>query len=194
MGISNKDRSVNFQKKTESDDMVNIPASSFKTNQSIGMNIYKGDLLLHFADYSRPVVSAIAHVCNCQGVMGSGLALAIKTRYPEAYAAYKNDELKYIGGLPLGTMSFAEIRPGKHIYNLHAQDFYGKDGRRYLNYEALYVSLERVCKHMNTAGLETLGVPFCMGSGLAGGNWNIVQAMVIAVCKEYGIEVIGVSL
>jgi len=174
--------------------MVNIPASSFKTNQSIGMNIYKGDLLLHFADYSRPVVSAIAHVCNCQGVMGSGLALAIKTRYPEAYAAYKNRRVEVHRRATTWHNVVREIRPGKHIYNLHAQDFYGKDGRRYLNYEALYVSLERVCKHMNTAGLETLGVPFCMGSGLAGGNWNIVQAMVIAVCKEYGIEVIGVSL
>jgi O-acetyl-ADP-ribose deacetylase (regulator of RNase III) len=158
------------------------------------MKVYKGDLLLHFADYSKPIVSAIAHVCNCQGVMGSGVALAIKTRYPEAYNAYKLDELKYIGGLPLGTMSFAEIRPGKHIYNLHAQDYYGNDGRRYLNYEALYVSLERVCKHMNIAGLETLGVPFKMGSDRAGGNWSIVQAMVSAVCKEHEIEVIGVSL
>jgi O-acetyl-ADP-ribose deacetylase (regulator of RNase III) len=158
------------------------------------MKIYDGDLLLHFADYSRPIVSAIAHVCNCQGVMGSGVALAIKTRYPEAYNAYKMEELKYINGLPLGTISFAAIRPDKHIYNLHAQRFYGTDGRRYLDYEALYSSLEKVCDSMCNAGLKTLGVPYKMGSDRAGGDWNVVTAMLTSVFEPHGIKVIAVRL
>jgi O-acetyl-ADP-ribose deacetylase (regulator of RNase III) len=32
----------------------------------------------------------ITHGVNCQGVMGSGVALAIKQKYPSAFYSYKN--------------------------------------------------------------------------------------------------------
>jgi O-acetyl-ADP-ribose deacetylase (regulator of RNase III) len=157
------------------------------------MKIYNGDLLLHFADYSRPIVSAIAHVCNCQGVMGSGVALAIKMRYPEAYQAYKNFELSH-SGLKVGTMSFAAVRPDKLIYNLHAQMYYGSDKKRYLDYEGLYTALEKVCGDMCFRGIDSIAVPFKMGADRAGGDWNVVTAMLTSVFEPHGIKVIAVKL
>ena len=33
----------------------------------------------------------ICHQCNCQGVMGSGVAAEVKKRYPEVFKAYRKD-------------------------------------------------------------------------------------------------------
>lgn len=158
------------------------------------MKTYEGNLLEHFTGRARPEVSAIAHVCNCQGVMGSGIAKAIRTRYPEAYQAYKSFEKNSSKGLSLGSVSTAVIDSDKHIYNLHAQQFYGTDGRRYLNYEALYASLENVCDSMCFSGLKTLGVPYKMGSDRAGGDWNVVAAMLSSIFEQHNIEVIAIKL
>ena len=35
----------------------------------------------------------ICHQCNCQGIMGSGVALEVKNRYPKVYESYHNDYL-----------------------------------------------------------------------------------------------------
>lgn len=53
----------------------------------------KGNLL---DCYRANEINVIAHVANCQGVFGSGLALAIKNDFPEAYEAYKWQE-KHVG-------------------------------------------------------------------------------------------------
>ena len=158
------------------------------------MKIYTGNLLDHFGDLAKPNVSAIAHVCNCMGVMGSGVALAVRTRYPEAFAAYKKAEKDFFFGLKLGTISVAKIRNDKRIYNLHAQGSFGNDGQRYLDYEALYKSLDLVCDDMNFEGLKTLGIPYKMGSDRAGGNWNIVLTMAYEIFTPFNIEVIAIKL
>ena len=64
------------------------------------MNIIykKGDLLTTDADI-------IVHGCNCQGVMGSGVAKQIKEKFPNAYTIYKQREEEI--GLRLGEPCFA---------------------------------------------------------------------------------------
>ena len=44
--------------------------------------VYEGNLLDSKANI-------ICHQTNCKGVMGSGVALAVKTRYPAAYESYR---------------------------------------------------------------------------------------------------------
>ena len=46
------------------------------------MKIIKGDLL-------NETTGLIAHGVNCQGVMGKGIALAIKKKYPQVFIDYK---------------------------------------------------------------------------------------------------------
>lgn len=71
------------------------------------MNTVSGDLLQLAVDGHFDV---IIHGCNCQCQMGKGIALAIKRRFPEAYAAdcrtAKGDVAK------LGTISVAEVDRG----------------------------------------------------------------------------------
>jgi hypothetical protein len=146
----------------------------------------KGDLLEIFKNGR---VDAIAHCCNCQGVMGSGIAASIKEDFPSAYEAYKLYE-KYFG-LGLGTVSDSD-----NVFNLHAQNLYGKPGlrdTRFVDYEALYQCLEIVRIDMEAAKQSKLGIPYKMAAERAGGDWNVIEAMIISVFKDTDIEVVIVE-
>jgi hypothetical protein len=147
-----------------------------------------GDLLVDFRSPLRGI-DAIAHVCNCKGVMGGGIALQIRQQFPCAYSEYKDYE--NLKGLKLGTVSDARLANGKIIFNLHAQDDYdrGQLYRRFLNYEALYVALEYVQRCMRIQHQKCLGVPFLMGCDRAGGNWRVVHAMLEHIFCDNGMDV-----
>lgn len=128
--------------------------------------------------------SALLHVCNCQGVMGSGIAREIKEKIPDAFENYKHFESTY--GLRLGTISYAHFSHGQTVFNLHAQEYYGTDGLRYLNYEAFWQCLEKVRDYL-LMDTETVIVPFNIGCDRAGGNWAVVSTMIQQVFKNYNI-------
>jgi O-acetyl-ADP-ribose deacetylase (regulator of RNase III) len=124
---------------------------------------------------------AIAHCCNCKGVMGSGIALEIKNRIPSAYTAYKQYES--LNRLKLGTVSSivpayqpAGFQYDHQVYNMHAQADYGY-GKRQVNYEALYHCLGQVKSIMDDRQQKILGVPYKMACDRAGGDWRVVNAM-----------------
>ena len=128
---------------------------------------------------------AIAHCCNCKGVMGSGIALEIKNRIPSAYRAYK--EYESLHHLKLGTVSSVDpvyhllgqpdfIYQEHQVYNMHAQADYGY-GKRQVDYEALYQCLGQVKAAMDKRQQKILGVPYKMACDHAGGDWHIVNAM-----------------
>lgn len=144
------------------------------------MEYREGNLLRAFR-----YVDAIAHVTNCQGVMGSGVALQIKEKFPEAYEAYRKhyEDSKRHNATLLGDISFANTRSfltDEYVFNLNAQDFYGTD-KRHLNYEAFYrclIKMKAVCIQNKICHI---GVPFKMGADRAGGDWNIITAMIESV-------------
>lgn len=113
----------------------------------------------------------IVHGCNAQGVMGSGVAKQIKANFPEAFRVY-TDAPKV-----LGTISFADIRHDLVIVNAITQEFYGKDGRRYVSYPAVRQCFRKV---------NTLALKFCLnvvnfpmiGCGLGGGSWGTVSKII----------------
>lgn len=118
-------------------------------------------------------VDYLLHVCNCQGVMGSGIALQIKNKIPEAFRSYKHHESVN------GKVILGKISSGGNVVNLHAQEFYGIDGNRYLNYEALITALEQTNKCLSKFPRETkIAIPYLMGCDRAGGDWDIVSTMV----------------
>lgn len=148
----------------------------------------KGDLFDYF---ERGECDTVAHCCNCQGVMGSGIALTVRNKYNCAYKAYKDHESR--NGLKLGTISSEFVGTDKLIINLHAQGNYGYDGFRYVNYEALYDSLFKACREMIAAGHKIIGVPYKMACDRAGGDWRIVEAMLNVIFVDADIEVLVVE-
>lgn len=137
----------------------------------------KGNLIHAVLSDDENTPQIMMHVCNNCGVMGSGIALQVKNQIPDAYYAYQDFE-EAVGCLPLGTISYSD-----NVINLHAQDGYGR-GIRHLDYEALYVCLEKAAAYISKHGIERVGVPYRMGSDRAGGNWKVVLAMVKAVFES----------
>ena len=142
----------------------------------------KGDLLKTF---EKGDVDVIAHCCNCCGVMGSGIAFTIKQQYPAAYKAYKDFELYNDNKIRLSTISYAKHNQNQYIVNLHAQQTFGSGASvRYVNYEALYNTLEQTRNLMIEKKVKRLGVPYKMACDRAGGDWRIVEVMLNVIFDD----------
>ena len=116
----------------------------------------------------------IAHCANCFCIMGSGIAPRIKTKYPEAYIVdcntKKGDKLK------LGTISFTK-NTTPIIVNIYGQyGYWGRnEGKMDLDYNALRSGFKLI--KQNFSG-KIIGLPK-LGSGLAGGDWTIIENIII---------------
>ena len=136
-------------------------------------------------------VDIIAHCCNCFCTMGSGVALAIRQKYPEAY---ETDCLTESGNKSkLGTISIAHIESPnsriKYVANLYGQYTYARKERE-VNYEAIYRALCILRDFCCGKGLTSIGFPKNMGSGLAGGDWRIIKTMIEVVFESTEMEVV----
>lgn len=135
----------------------------------------KGNLL-------NVTAGCIAHSVNMQGVMGSGVARAVKQRYPLAYESYR--EAYDLGKLKLGYVDWVMVADGLFVANCVGQCFYGADGKRYTNYTALatgfceIVSQMQICGELYPDSDTTINFPK-IGAGLGGGDWNIIEQLII---------------
>ena len=118
----------------------------------------------------------ICHQVNCQGVMGAGVALAIKRKWKIVYFTYR--ETYRNGNLQLGNVTYIVVEPGIVVANLCGQDRYGRKGI-HTNYEALHKAIYHISETRASA-IKQVGIripvyfPNRMGCGLAGGDRNIV--------------------
>jgi O-acetyl-ADP-ribose deacetylase (regulator of RNase III) len=112
--------------------------------------------------------------------MGAGIAFQVAKRFPAAYDVYMKQ--RESGGLKLGEITFAEVAPLKYIVNANTQFSCGGD-KRYVDYEAIAKCFEKV-KAMaevieGVTGVK-LDIVFPMiGAGLAGGNWKIIETIIL---------------
>ena len=115
----------------------------------------------------------IVHCANCFCTMGSGIAPQIKNAFPEAYEVdcktNKGDMLK------LGTISYTE-HTSPIVVNLYGQFGYGnkKLGLPDVDYDALRSSFKLMKQKFSG---KTFGGPK-VGSGLAGGSWQIIEKII----------------
>ena len=123
----------------------------------------------------------IVHGCNAQGVMGSGVALAVKKKYPEAYRSYASihaDE-----GLVLGE-SYPYVHPDKKlvIWNAITQEGFGQPLRN-CSYDAIQTCFEGINFAVGTLDNvdKEIHIP-AIGAGLGGGNWEIIREIIEQTC------------
>lgn len=120
----------------------------------------------------------LVHGVNCQGKMGAGIALEVKRRYPQVYSAYLDicENHGYLGEQLLGHVYFAPITNELVIANAFIQEYYGHDGKRHVSYDALDVCFSKINQYALRTGLPVK----CprIGAGLAGGNWDIISAII----------------
>jgi O-acetyl-ADP-ribose deacetylase (regulator of RNase III) len=125
----------------------------------------KGDLL-------QTSIKHIIHGCNSKGVMGSGVAKAIRDKYPRAYRDYNDSYDSY--GLELGSIIVSAQDDSKVIHNAITQRDYGRDSSRvYVSYWAI----AEVFRKINSWGIREIALPK-IGAGLANGDWNVIEAII----------------
>jgi len=123
----------------------------------------------------------IVHGCNAQGVMGSGVALAIKQTYPAVFTHYRN--IHENSGLPLGEAYPVRINNQLVVWNAITQDTYGY-GTRQVSYDAIQLCFERINRYLHTDNqLLTTSTPShlyipLIGAARGGGNWEIIREII----------------
>ena len=143
----------------------------------------------------------ICHQVNCQGVMGHGIAKQVKEKYKGVFNEYKRycdahaDNREAMLGEALivdvdygaAVLDWLVNKERKYIANIFGQLTYGTGLRT--NYKALVLGLEVVANFAKEHNLS-VAVPYKIGCGLAGGDWNKVNILIEGVFAGTGIEVL----
>lgn len=144
----------------------------------------------------------ICHQVNCRCAMNSGVAKAIRQKWPEVYQQYAAEakDMMIIGhgsqerslihmfGHIQTVYIGAENGRDRAVINMFAQEGYGYDGRRYTSYDAFWSCLGEIKKYI-TPG-KTLAFPARIGCVRGGANWNVILTMISEVLGEdYNVEI-----
>jgi len=133
----------------------------------------------------------IVQSVNHQGVMGAGLAKQIATKYPEILnddRMYKEmcRDFSFESIKRQGLVAWHNTGDGKFIASVFGQDRYGRGGRL-TDYVSLGNGLETV-RELASDKNYSVSIPFGIGCGLGGGNWEVVLG-IITDCFKYSTEV-----
>ena len=154
------------------------------------MIIGRGDVL------DTPI-HIIAHQVNCKGVMGAGLAKQIRDRYPRVYSCYKIYCKAYPHELR-GTRAYlvnsdGTLKPEHLFMNIFGQDGYGR-GTVQTDYQAFKNSITKglefyraaVCNDSYAVQIP-IAIPYGIGCGLAGGDWDKMKDILEEIEKEENV-------
>lgn len=136
------------------------------------IEIINGDLL-------QSNLPLIAHQTNCLGVMGAGIAKAIKNKWNTVYIQYANfcKNLKHSKDL-LGKcqVCITGESPIRVVANLFGEYSFTESvapyENRHTDYDALKESLVYLIAFCKGVNITEIGIPYKLGCGLAGGDWD----------------------
>lgn len=123
----------------------------------------------------------LINTVNCVGVMGAGVALAFKERYPSMYIEYKELCNK---GL---------IKPGElHVWHNNDKIIVNFPTKRHWRNKSLYKDIESglvVLNHfLKTKNKGRVALP-ALGCGHGGLDWNIVSKMIKDHLSEINLDI-----
>ena len=148
------------------------------------INYITGDL------FSTPD-KVIAHGCNAQGVMGSGVALQVKIEYPDVFEKYKEEchfiRLSSRNGLPPWTNIIVPAKD-KIIVNMITQEYFGKENKRYVSYDAIDICFDYLFHYCWDNEIDSISIPK-IGAGLGGGNWDTIISIIEDRMKTVNVNV-----
>lgn len=145
------------------------------------INYKTGDL---FNDHAEAIVNTV----NCVGVMGRGIALQFKKRYPENFKAY---EAKCkLGEMVPGRVFVFEVNSitnPKYIINFPTKRHW-RGASRIEDIESGVIDLVKAIKAYD---IKSIAIP-PLGSGLGGLEWSLVKSKIEAVLV--GIEGVEINV
>lgn len=118
----------------------------------------------------------ILHQTNCFGVAGAGLALQIRNKVPGWFQAYQKYCREH--------NALGSVQVYKHIINMFGQYGYGRYGKH-----TDYAAVQKALRHLNCVIPKgsTIAIPYNLGCGLAGGNWDIMLSIVSHELTDYTV-------
>lgn len=130
-------------------------------------------------DATRPQgrgMKMIAHICNNIGAWGAGFVIALSKKWSQPEEQYRA-----MSDRSLGDVQFVDVAGDVSVANMIAQDDVISNTKRAskkspIRYDALVDSLITVNLACNVLG-ASLHLPR-IGSGLAGGNWTAIAALI----------------
>jgi O-acetyl-ADP-ribose deacetylase (regulator of RNase III) len=157
-------------------------------------------IIYRHADATQAPERLLLHGANSRGVMRSGIADTIRSKWPTTYMIY-HKVWQYVVGeggehLPLGEVIWTvERRDGSNdspiyhwrfhtqpdtiiIANCITQKDYGRDSRRvYVDYEAVALCFAKVNALAIIHNIPVIAMPR-VGCGLAHGSWERVEPLI----------------
>lgn len=137
-------------------------------------------------DITTSKAKVICHQVNCQGKMNSGVAKAIRDKWPEVYNRYRakcESEVDLLGQIQPIYITDSDMA----VINMFAQYNYGYDGRRYTSYDAFWSCLGEIKKYLNPG--ITIAFPARIGCVRGGANWAVIKTMIEeALSEDFEIE------
>ncbi len=130
----------------------------------------------------------IIHVCNDIGGWGRGFVLALSKKWKEPELEYKNWYKSRIR-FELGEVQFVQVESDLWVANMIGQRGIkrSKNGTPPIRYEAVETALNKVAAKAKELNASVHAPRF--GAGLAGGDWNKIEPLIIDnLCLE-NIEV-----
>lgn len=137
------------------------------------------------------------------GAMNSGVAKAIREKWPIVYKAYselcdswnawaqahysKEDIDNHIAQGLLGKIQMVQVEDNKAVLNLFGQGTFGYDGKRYTSYDAFWLCLGEIRK---IVPIECpIAFPAYIGSCRGGANWNVIKTMIEEALCNYEVYI-----
>jgi len=121
----------------------------------------------------------IVHCCNDIGVMGAGVAKALYTKWPAVKTKYL--ELFEKESLKLGDIQLVNVEPKLIIANMIGQHGIKENNKdrppiRYGSIALAMNKITRLCHYLANDDCHIHAPKF--GSDLAGGKWEIIEALI----------------
>lgn len=159
------------------------------------MKTIKGDLVELALDGH---FDFIVHGCNCFHTMGAGIARQIAEAFPgETGPAEVDKRTPYGAREKIGFFSFAfgpnRVGGTVGVFNAYTQfDLAQHDGDCVVDYEAVRKVFRTIgaalsFPQVTEEGETRLGVP-AIGAGLAGGDWDVISAIIQEELDAHGID------
>jgi len=128
-------------------------------------------------DVTTVDVGIVAHGVNCQRVMGSGVALAIRKTWPIVFEQYVHNPPV------LGSTQFVQIDDLLWVANCYTQTSYGRAGGPYADLVSVESSLDATFAFATEKHLPVY-MPR-IGCGLGGLKWPDVEQIIEKLEEKY---------
>ena len=145
----------------------------------------KGDATAPVGDGQKLII----HVCNNVGAWGAGFVMALSKKWKEPEEQYRTKK-----SYDLGTYELVRVEDDITVCNLIAQENIRSNINTLppVRYVAIETGLKELSKYLSMYDQHKHSISIHMpmiGSGLAGGNWLIIERIIELTLCDAGIPV-----